>query len=320
MVNRFSLPAAAGGVAAPLQRVYAPMAEGANFRLVHRLADAWIAAWPFPGGPALAKAIARRVLPRLREPTVCRTSLGFDLVVSPGDGINYYCLGAYERGTLNVMSRCLRAGDTFVDVGASIGQMALHASSLVGDSGRVLAVEPQTDRFTSLIDGIALNGRRNTSAHRIALAETASSDNKLYCGRVSPSLVAGAADEGRFALVDTQRLDVLLADERVGAVRMIKIDVEGFETQVLRGSGDLLAGADAPIVCLEHGGMGADPMAAFHYLQSRNDYGFWHVRGGKDRRARLEPAPAPSKLRLGDNVFCFLDTHVRELADVGLFA
>src|SRR5688572_18458845 len=141
MTVRFSL-AGSGADGATLQREYGPVADGPRFRFAHRLSDALIGAWPLRGGAYLAKQATSRLLPRLRGPTVCRTSLGIDLVVSPRDGVNYYCLGAYERGTLHVMRHCLRPGDAFVDVGASIGQMALYAARLVGDAGRVLAIEP----------------------------------------------------------------------------------------------------------------------------------------------------------------------------------
>ena len=316
---RFSL-AGAGADGASLHREYGTVADGPRFRFAHRLADAWIGAWPFRGGAYLAKQAASRLLPPLRGPTVCRTSLGFDLVVSPRDGGNYFLLGAYERGTLHVMRQCLRPGDAFVDVGASVGQMALYASRLVGDAGRVLAVEPQPERFRSLRDAIVLNQARNVVAHQVGLSDAEAEGLKLYCDQVSPSLLAHGTDSSDFELVDTVRLDELVAAEGITGIRMLKVDVEGFEAQVLRGAGDLLTGPDAPIVCLEHGGLGDDTMAPLRHLQACNDYRFYNLRGGKDRAGRLVRVADPAALRLGDNAFCFLESHVAGLAGSGLFA
>lgn len=321
MIIRYTLDDAPDA-SAPVREV-PPQRQPRRFAVVHAMAGAFIDAWPFRGGEYLARKAASAVLPPLRGPSRCRTRMGFDLVVSPGDGGNYHYLGAYERGTLEVMRRCLRPGDVFVDAGASIGQMSLYAAALVGETGRVVAIEPHPGRFASLVDAIALNRRRNVVACRVALGEEQADGKKLFCHRPSPSLVAGAGeggDEGPFALVSTVRLDELLASEGLHAMRMIKIDVEGFEAQVLRGAGALITGDDAPIVCLEYAGLGADAMAALRHLQASNAYRYFNLRGGKARASALVEVPAPEQLRLGDNAFCLLDRHVDELAASGLFA
>ena len=51
-------------------------------------------------------------------------------------------LDAFEHTTCEVLSRVLRPGDTFIDVGANIGFFSLMAARLVGQAGKVLAFEP----------------------------------------------------------------------------------------------------------------------------------------------------------------------------------
>ncbi len=113
-----------------------------RYRIAHRATHALTCHCALPGAGLFSRMFARSLLPKLGAPVSCRTCMGFELVVSAADGPHYYYDGCYEAGTLHVMSRCLRRGDTFVDVGASIGQMTMHAASLVGAHGRVLSFEP----------------------------------------------------------------------------------------------------------------------------------------------------------------------------------
>jgi FkbM family methyltransferase len=292
----------------------------ARLRHAHRVADVFVSAWPLRAGPRIVRGLLSQLLPPLRAPLVCPTSLGFDLVVAPADGKNYYYLGCYERGTLHVMRHCLRPGDVFVDAGASVGQMTLLASDLVGPEGRVLAFEPHPARFAGLAEGIRVNARRNVVAWEAALGEADGAELKLYTARVSPSLVQSAAVEERHARVHSLRLDSTLSAEGVARVRMLKVDVEGFEATVLRGAGDLLRREQAPIVCLEHSTHGVDPMEPLRWLASVNEYRFFNLSRTKDCVSRLREVVDLARVRGNDNVFALLPSHVVELACSALFA
>jgi FkbM family methyltransferase len=295
-------------------------ARPARFRFAHGVASLVNRGWPFKGGHVLARAVSRALLPPLTGPTWVQTSLGFSLRASRGDGGFYYYLGCYEPGTLHVMRRCLRPGDTFVDIGASIGQMSLYASALVGDQGRVLAFEPHPGRHASLRAAIDFNAARNIRAFACALDEQADAAVRLYEG-ASPSLLQLAGDEGRFSTIETRRLADVLREEGLSATRMLKIDVEGSETKVLRGSGTLLEGPDAPILCIEISDLGGGRLEPLHYALSRNQYRIFNLRRSKNCASKLVELAAPEQVRPGDNAFCFHDAHLRELGgDSLLFA
>jgi FkbM family methyltransferase len=267
----------------------------------------------------MARRFAEAVLPPLSSPTICPTTLGFVLVVSKDDGVNYYYDGSYESGTLHVMSLCLRPGDVFVDVGASIGQMTFHASRLVADEGRVLAFEPHPERFASLKGGLDLNNVRNVVAYEGGLGST-NERRSLYTARASPSLVATADDHYESAAVDVMTLDQVLNDENVSVVRMMKIDVEGFELPVLEGARDLMTSPHAPIVCMEHDRHGEDPLKPLEFLRSANDYRFFNLRRRKSHVSGLVEVKRLEDVRIRDNVFCFLPAHLDSLKGSPLFA
>lgn len=289
-----------------------------RLRRVHALSN-FLRKLPLPKRERWARRISRSLLPPLDGKLVCPTTIGFRLVISPGDGANYYYDGNYELGTLRVMSHCLRKGDTFLDVGASVGQMSLHASGLVGPDGRVLAFEPHPVRGASLRLAIAINERNNITVFHSGLASEPG-PQRLYTERVSPSMISTPSAENGNSFVDVEvlTLDSALKNEQVGSVRMMKIDVEGFELEVLRGGQTLLKSKDAPILCMEHE-MYENSLANLEFLASVNDYRFYNLRKRKGRMSKLFHVRTPSDVRRRDNVFCFLPGHIAELGECGLF-
>lgn len=290
-----------------------------RMRLAHFLSNAMQNKIRLPKGTRISRALVRRILPPLTQPLICPTVMGFDLIVSKDDGSNYYYDGFYERGTLHVMSKCLNSGDTFLDIGASIGQMTFHAANLVGSAGKVICFEPHPDRYAGLCDGITINRKENIIAYNAGLGEY-EEELKLFTNRISPTLVPDGVDDNDYKSVRILNLDSVLREEGIANVRMVKIDVEGFELNVLKGARELLSSHNAPIMCIEHENLSADPLAPLYFLKEINKYNFYNLRQKKNRISKLERVVSPEHARMGDNVFCFLDQHLDSLASIGLFA
>lgn len=128
----------------------------------------------------------------------------------------------------------LRAGDTYVDVGANVGLLALRAASVVGRTGRVIAIEahPRTAGF--LADNVALNGFAQVQVVHRAVGE---SDGTLtFTDFVSDDQNHVQVD-GAGVAVRVQRLDELVP---AGPIALLKVDVEGFELAVFRGAEGVL--------------------------------------------------------------------------------
>ena len=66
----------------------------------------------------------------------------------------------------------LRAGDTFVDIGANVGRYTVPAAHRVGPIGRVLALEPTSSTCNALRENIELNGIRNATVLQMAASST----------------------------------------------------------------------------------------------------------------------------------------------------
>ncbi|MFB1489914.1 MULTISPECIES: FkbM family methyltransferase [unclassified Thiocapsa] len=146
----------------------------------------------------------------------------------------------------------------FFDVGANHGQFALVVSRwLDTDSTRIVAFEPHPGNRQVLAENLARNGCKNVEVVNCALAAEAGTMT-LYGASVSASLQPDLLREGTQVNVDT--LDGFCA--RTGLEPMVvKIDVEGFELEVLRGAVETLSRYrdSIKIICEMHTFMWEEP-------------------------------------------------------------
>ena len=70
--------------------------------------------------------------------------------------------GEFSESEVSMMRNFVRPGDTAIDVGANIGDLTLPLSRMVGDGGRIVAVEPNPEFFNVLCGNLALNQISNT--------------------------------------------------------------------------------------------------------------------------------------------------------------
>ena len=182
----------------------------------------------------------------------------------------------------------------------------------------MLAFEPHPKRFESLATAVARNQLDNVVAFRAGLGEH-EGVLRLYTNRTSPSLVGGA-EETAFETVEIVKLDDILERERVTDVRMVKLDVEGFELAVLKGASRLLGGSNPPLVCIEHERHGGDALEPLKLICAHNAFQLFQLEDTKARASRLRRIKSPEAARIGDNVFCLMPEHVAHLTTRGIVA
>jgi FkbM family methyltransferase len=149
-------------------------------------------------------------------------------------------LGCFDRWLEREIKRLLPSGGTFVDIGANIGFVSLLAARCTGSSGRVLAFEPGP-AFPALERHLAQAPWGK--AFRVALG---ASEGPLTLFVPPPEEhrdfnVSIVAQAGATPLQVRQRkLDDILDEQRVEAVDLLKLDVEGSEPAVLDGAARVL--------------------------------------------------------------------------------
>ena len=202
-----------------------------------------------------------------------------------GDRYITGCLAAYGEyceAEADIFRQLVQRGATVLEAGANIGTHTLMLARACAP-GRLIAFEPQQRIFQLLCANLAANGVANVSAFPEALGAAAGvarlpaldygGDNNF--GAVSPAAGADSgADPGDWAAGRAVRVTPLDA-LALPALHFLKIDVEGWEAEVLRGARETIARC-RPAIYVENDR--ADQQATLIGLIAELGYEqYWHV-------------------------------------------
>lgn len=165
-------------------------------------------------------------------------------------------LGGYEETERSFVRRVLRKGDIFVDVGANIGIYSVLAAKAVGPSGVVYAFEPVGKIFERLVNNVQLNHFKNVRCYRLGLSSSEGWDEIITCTDGFDAWSSfGLPVEGAQHIRETVRTttwDSFVRCEGLsGRVKLIKVDIEGWEGHFLCGAATDLASRGAPHLLIE---------------------------------------------------------------------
>lgn len=205
-----------------------------------------------------ARLLHRRTAARLGH----RSSIWADLHRHGASKVVY--ANPPDHPEMLVWQLLLRRGDLFIDVGANVGSYAIWAADL---GAEVVALEPAEDTYALLLENIALNGypiRAIQAAAGASCGTARFTSGRDTVNRMDP---AGSV-EARLVTIDS-----VIGNRTVAG---LKIDVEGFEIEVLRGCERALREHRIQLIQLEWNGTsqgsvgtGRRPVAA---LLARHGY------------------------------------------------
>ena len=133
-----------------------------------------------------------------------------------------------------------KAGDLIFDMGAHCGVSTYHLSKLVGESGKVVAFEPDPVNYEILRRNIQRHGLTNVIAERAAIAGKAGKLGFNSEGTIGSSLQSLLLRDSVGSTVMVDAITLAEAFERWGTPTFCKIDIEGAEIDVLANSADVL--------------------------------------------------------------------------------
>jgi len=159
-----------------------------------------------------------------------------------------------EKHTLELLISFLHPEDIVYDIGAQVGLYTVLLAKAVGEKGRVIAFEPESQSFQCLQENIKLNKLNNVRFFQKALGEH-SQKLELYAGKNGKwcSLMKPPVDREDISpqIVQVLRGDDLRKDEDLPIPQLIKIDVEGWEYSVLKGLSKTISYPECKLILVE---------------------------------------------------------------------
>ncbi len=157
--------------------------------------------------------------------------------------------GEYSDDEVDLFRTLCSTDDVVIEVGSNIGSHTLPLAQIVSESGKVYAFEPQRFIFQTLCANIALNSLENVYCFQKAVSST---KGHLFLPKIQYNKI------GNFGGISLQnkgdeRVDVIKLDKflTLDRLKLVKIDAEGMELEVLKGTKKLIR-KHQPILLIEN--------------------------------------------------------------------
>ena len=168
----------------------------------------------------------------------------FNITLQLDEGVSRltYYFGYSEPAIFNFINYFLKDGMYFFDIGANIGLHSLFASKRVGNGGKVFSFEPCESIYKRLIENINTNNVNNIYSYKIALGEKDSKvdmvkilneTSRTYIGVIQSN---GISLNNEIENVKMTTLDSFVNINKIRKINDLKLDVEGYEFNVLKGA------------------------------------------------------------------------------------
>jgi FkbM family methyltransferase len=282
--------------------LYCRNIRGLNALIRRPLQFLWYGGWQgfftvrswFRGPICELKVHGRRFFVDLRDRVVAR---------------RLYWFKVYEHEETDVVKTVVKEGMTVLDIGANIGYYTVLFSTLVGEKGRVLALEPSPYNFEMLGKNIEANNLANV----VTLQRAVSDQGGEVVLDVSGSNFAAhhlrrgdaqGEEAGDAVRVPCVRVDDVVA-ERGLTPDFIKMDIEGAEYLAVQGMRETMKANDNVLMMCEFNppaieGLGGDPAG---YLDALAELGFRFFEIlGKNRLREVSAAALRGSIPTGKHI------------------
>ncbi|MGM4961888.1 FkbM family methyltransferase [Tardiphaga sp. 1201_B9_N1_1] len=255
---------------------------------------------------ALYRAVhsGRSIVGKTDLQTVTRDGIVYDLDLSQGIDFALYLGGSYERQTKARLRNLVVPGSLVLDIGANIGAHTLSLAQLVGPNGKVIAFEPTEFAVRKLRANVALNpslAPRITVNHcYLTKDDSTQVPTAIYSSwpleRGTDRHPQHLGREMRTSEAAARSLDSIIKEQSDRPVHLIKMDVDGYECDVLRGATQVMQEMKPIFVmeiapyCLDERGASLDELLTYF---APHGYKFYD-----ERTLNLLPVSAPELKKL----------------------
>jgi len=147
----------------------------------------------------------------------------------------------------------LGTGETVIDIGANIGIFTVKAAKAVGETGKIVAIEPEESNLKLLKRNIEANNLNNVVIIPKGIwSEKTRLEFKLSSYTGEHSLYEINNTYQTTIEIETDTLDNILNELGIKKVDFIKMDIEGAEVEAIKGMNETLAKANLKIAGEHH--------------------------------------------------------------------
>ena len=213
-----------------------------------------------------------------------------DFLLLKGDMVSQFMriYGEWEYCTFETLGSLLRPGDQVVEVGSHLGTLTVPMAQIVGSEGHVIAIEPQRVLSQILSANVVMNDLTNVTVKNLAAGKKVERLTIEDCDYSEAwnysafSLRNGFSQERAFnrslttATVEVIPLDQIPEVQNLDGLRVLKVDVEGMELEVLAGSKQTIQ-RHCPILFIENQCEAEEGDSVIQAIWDMGYTPYWHI-------------------------------------------
>jgi len=209
------------------------------------------------------------------------------MMYNPNDfiGKTLEVYGEWSFAEIDLLSKLVKPGHLVLDVGAYIGTHTLSFAKMVQSDGFVFAFEPQRIAYEFLCANVVLNNLINVFPIHAAVSNSSGEIKVPIINPSNPSNTAAFQISG-YSMGDTVR-QLTIDSLNLARCNLIKIDVEGMESNVIAGAKNTLQ-QFRPVLFVENNGYG-DPQNLIRQILELNYQAWWFFSPPEDPTKSYNP-------------------------------
>jgi FkbM family methyltransferase len=181
------------------------------------------------------------------------TIQGHKIHLDPHDSMKLSINEIYEALEIELIKKEICLNDFVIDVGAHIGYHTLNMAKCVGENGKVFSFEPEPDNFCMLKKNVEVNHYSNVITENKAVGIT-NGKSILYTSQTHSGIhrmYPSKSCQKQIEINSVKLDDYFKKNNLLDKIKLIKIDVEGAELNVLQGSKEILSKSKNLLIFLE---------------------------------------------------------------------
>jgi FkbM family methyltransferase len=169
------------------------------------------------------------------------------------DYVGHYLYFGFKDIGHEALYSLVNSGDNILDIGTNIGSTILQFAKISGKNAQIIGFEPDPINFKECQKNILLNTFENIEVLPIGLGNEKGTFKLIVdtpSNRGTNKISYANKDNKTSETVLVDILDNVIIDKEIDKINLVKIDVEGFEMNVLNGAVKFLQ-RDQPILFIE---------------------------------------------------------------------